>query len=63
MEYEHQQKINKLHSDFENKLVTERKKLEFEVSEKLLEKVIKKTSMVISSNPEKKQNALRKLFQ
>jgi F-type H+-transporting ATPase subunit b len=63
IESEYDQKTKKLYADFENKLLGERKKVESQISSNLLESIIKKTSSVISGNPENKNKAMRKFLQ
>ena len=63
LESDYDEKTKKVYADFENKLVGERKKIESEISSNLLEKIIKKTSLDISNNPENKSKAMRKFLQ
>ena len=63
LESEFEEKNKKVYSDFENKLVGERKKVESEISSNLLEKIIAKTSIDISKDPENKSKAMRKFLQ
>ena len=63
LESEYEQKTKKLYSDYENKLKGERKKVESQISSNLLESIIKKTSSVISGDPESKNKALKKFLQ
>ena len=63
LESEYDQKTKKLYSDFENKLVSERKKVESQISSNLLESIIKKTSSTISGNQENKNKTIRNFLQ
>ena len=63
MDSEYSQKVEKLYSDYENKLNSERRKVEARLSSELLENIIEKTSSSISASPEKKSSAMRKFLQ